>query len=336
MLNFFNKMKNLKKITKTYNVDTAVKNTIKHNPKNEFPPIKLFISVDQLEVLDKDDNTLERETQSRMFLNKKEFRYVDNSAYTDFEYEFEEFFIKLGNEEGTCPYCHKDCSSLAQEETKCLSCSKDFFKTKRPQDGKSVLLKIEDKELMSLQWENIKDPDLVERMNLKELDLVRKELETDGREKYSIYDAHFDIVKDYTPKALLSGRFRLYSSLIYYLAEHDRYERKFAQALTYYFYVYYLQFNGASNSVVFEDKVRVNERIITRIASLLNMINIKAVDCKDIFEYSVRKATVFEKEKLPYSISQAYMHFVNTHIEKKTSVSSVEEEQIKKKNFFLI
>ena len=319
MLNIFNNLKNFQKNRKTSNETTTVKTSLKHKSKNELPAIKLFISVDQLEVLDKEDTTADRETQSRMFLYSKEFRYVDNSAYINFEYEFETSFEKFGSEDETCPYCDKDCSSLSAEETICLSCSNEFFKTKRPQDGKSVLIKIQDKERMSLQWENTKHPELVERIDKKELEVVRQELETGGRQTYSIYDAHFELIKQYTPKALLSGRFRLYSSLIYYLAEHDRYERKFAQALTYYFYVYYLQFNGASNSVVFGDKVKVNTHIIERISSLLHMIGAKAVDCKDIFEYSIRKTTVFEREKLPYTIAQAYAHFVNDYIEKDES-----------------
>jgi len=313
MLNIFNSIKNFKKTNKNHNVDNTVKIPVEHKAEKELPAIKLFISVDQLEVLDKEDNTAEREEQSRMLLYSKEFRYVDNSAYINFEYELETAFEKLGNEDGTCPYCNKDCNSLSEDESKCPSCSNEFLRTKRPQDGKAVLIKVEDKALMSLQWENVKNLELIERIDLEELERVRQELETDGRNQYSIYDAHFDMVKHYTPKALLSGRFRLYSSLIYYLAEHDRYERKFAQALSYYFYVYYLQFNGASNSVVFGDKVTVNPRIMTRISSLLKMIGFKATDCKDIFEYSIRKTTVFEREKLPYTIEQAYTHFVNNY-----------------------
>jgi len=316
MRNIFNKIRNFNKSSKTNTVSTAVKTPIETSPKDDFPPIKLFISVDQLNILDKKDDTEDREIESKKFLNKKKFKYLDKDAYSDFEYEFEEFFIKLGNAEGKCPYCNKDCKELPSNKSKCLSCSQEFLRVKRPQDGKDVFIKTEEKDLLSLQWENVKDPDLVERISTEELEVVRQELESHGREKYTVYDAHFDLLKKYTPKALLSGRFRLYTSLIYYLAEHDRYDRKFTKALTYYFYVYYLQLNGASNSVVFGDKVRVNPRITERISSLLNMIDSRATDCKGIFEYAIRKTTVFENENLPYSISQAYEYFVNNYLEK--------------------
>jgi len=303
--------------------------------KEELPPIKLFISVDQLSILNEHD--ADREMQARMFLNSKEFRYVDASVYEEFEYKFKKSFDKIGNENRRCPYCQRDYNSAPAEVKKCLGCSKAFFKTKRPQDGKTVLVKVEQRELISLQWENMKKAELVERVNLDELEKVRLKLELRDNKRYSLYNAHFNLIKQYTAKALISGRFRLYSSFIYYMAEHDRYEKDFTKALMYYFYLYYLQLNGASNSVVFGDKVSVNIRIVKRISNLLKMAQIHPLQCKEFFEYSIKKASAFEVENLPFGIEESYEHFVKTFDEedRRKNPPKVIKPKAKNKSFRL-
>jgi len=273
------------------------------------PPIKLFISVDQLAELKKSD--ADRELHAKMFLTpKEESLEVDTAVFNEFKVKFDKAFSKLGNENKCCPYCKREYASAPAEVKQCLGCGKGFFKTKRPQDGQTVLVREEQRELMSLQWKNIKKAELIERINLNALEKVRQRMEQRDAKRYSIYNAHFTLVKQHTAKALVSGRFRLYSSFIYYMAEHDRYKKDFATALMYYFYLYYMQLNGASNSIVFGDKVSVNVRIIKRIANLLNMINTPATECAEFFEYAIKKTTAFELENLPYSITDAYAHLV--------------------------
>ena len=307
------KIKKSKKIDDTEDIIDAVEEVVQElnlPVTQELPPIKLFISVDQLAALNEHDE--DREMQARMFLNSKGLRDLDAGVFNEFKSKFEKSFSKLGNENGRCPHCQRDYNSAPAEVKKCLGCSKAFFKTKRPQDGKTVLVKDSSRALMALQWENIKKAELIERVNLDELEKVRLKLELRDNKRYSLYNAHFHLVKQYTSKALVSGRFRLYSSFIYYMAEHDRHEKNFAKALMYYFYLYYLQLNGASNSVVFGDKVSVNIRIVKRIFALLNMANINALMCKEFFEYSINKTSAFELENLPFSIEETYAHFVKT------------------------
>ncbi|PHR55485.1 MAG: hypothetical protein COA44_10545 [Arcobacter sp.] len=326
------KIRKSKKIKDTENIIDGVEEVAQDlniEIKEELPPIKLFISVDQLAALNELDS--DREMQARMFLNSKEIRHIDASVFEEFKYRFEKSFGKLGNENRRCPHCQRDYNSAPAEVKKCLGCEKSFFKTKRPQDGKTVLVKDEHRNLISLQWENIKKAELIERVNLDELEKVRLKLELRDNKRYSLYNAHFHLVKQYTPTALISGRFRLYSSFIYYMAEHDRYEKNFTKALMYYFYLYYLQLNGASNSVVFGDKVSVNIRIIKRISNLLEMARIKPLECKYFFVYSVNKTSAFEFENLPYSIEETYTHFVETFDEDERRKNPPKVKKIKQK-----
>lgn len=276
----------------------------------KLPQIQLFISTDQLAQLNVADE--EREQHAMMYLNSKEPKEIDRSVYKKYKERFDKSYVKLGNEDSSCPHCRREYKSVPDEVKKCLGCSKAFFKAKRPQDGLTVLVREENREIFKMQWENIKKAELVEGLDLNELEKVRARLEQKNGTKYAIYDAHFMLIRSYTAKALRSGRFRLYSSLIYYMAEHDRYEKEFAKALSYYFYIYFLQLNGASNSVVFGDKVRVNDRIIQRISSLLKMAAIKGNECADFFKYSIETLTVFDLENLPYGIDESYAYLVKT------------------------
>lgn len=274
------------------------------------PPISLFISVDQLTHLkDKDED---REYQAKMFLKSKEDTENGHAVYAEYVEKFEKSFSKLGNENKECPHCRREYTSMPIEIKKCLGCSKAFFKTKRPQDGMTVLVREENRELLSMQWENIRKAELIERINELELEKIRSALQEKSGTRQTLHDAHFLVVKQHVSKALVSGRFRLYSSLIYYMAEHDRYRTDFAQALTYYFYLYYLQLNGASNSVVFGDRVSVNIRTIDRISSLLKMASLLTTECEELFVYSIEKLSAFDMENLPYSVNETYAHLVKT------------------------
>ncbi len=272
------------------------------------PQIKLFISVDQLAALNEHDE--EREAHARLFLREKEKPLHDAKVYETFVQKFEKAYVKLGNENSQCPHCRRTYTTVPAEVKKCLGCAKGFFKAKRPQDGQMVLVREENRELLNLQWENIKRAELIERINHDELEKIRLQAQSHEGKQFTLFDAHFFLVRQYTAKALLSGRFRLYSSLIYYMAEHDRYQKEFAKALMYYFYVFYLQVNGASNSVVFADRVSVHERIVTRIENLLRMIDSSILECEDFFAYSIGKVTAFEYEHMPYSVAEVYEKMV--------------------------
>jgi hypothetical protein len=308
-------------------------------PEEEFaevslPAISLFISVEQLTQLNAKD--ADREEQAKMFLKDKNTAAEESLVYKKLAERFEKAYAKLGNANKQCPHCRREYTSLPVEMKKCLGCSKAFFKTKRPQDGLTVLVREENRELIILQWENIKKAELIESVDAEELEKIRLKLEERHGRRFSLYDAHFVLVKQHVAKALLSGRFRLYSSLIYYMAEYDRYKKDFAQALSYYFYLYYLQLNGASNSVVFGDKVSVNKHTLRRIADLLKMAQLMTTECKEIFTHSVEKLSVFESENLPYTIDETYEHLLNTFERAEgREVVEVIEEKPKMKSFRL-
>ncbi len=298
------------------------------------PAINLFISVEQLIQLNVKD--ADREEQAKMFLKDKNTAAEESLVYKKLVERFEKAYVKLGNANQQCPHCRREYTSLPVEMKKCLGCSKAFFKTKRPQDGLTVLVREENRELITLQWENIKKAELIQGVDREELETIRLKMEQKDAGRVSVYDAHFFLVKQHVAKALVSGRFRLYSSLIYYMAEYDRYKKDFAQALSYYFYLYYLQLNGASNSVVFGDKVSVNKRTLRRIADLLKMAQLMTTECKEIFVHSIEKLSVFESENLPYSIDETYAHLLNTfeRAEGREVVEAVEERP-KAKSFRL-
>jgi len=308
-------------------------------PEEEFaeaslPAINLFISVEQLAQLNMKD--ADREEQAKMFLKSKNIAATDSAEYKKLVERFEKAYVKLGNANQQCPHCRREYTSLPVEMKKCLGCSKAFFKTKRPQDGLTVLVREENRELINLQWENIKKAELMESVDAEELEKIRLKLEERDGGRFTLYDAHFFLIKQHVAKALVSGRFRLYSSLIYYMAEYDRCKKDFAQALSYYFYLYYLQLNGASNSVVFGDKVSVNKRTLRRIADLLKMAQLLTTECKDIFVHSIEKLSVFESELLPYTIDETYEHLLNTFERAEgREVVEVIEERPKAKSFRL-
>lgn len=298
------------------------------------PAISLFISLEQLEQLKVRDEA--REEQAKFFLKSKSREVADSIEYKKLAERFEKAFSKLGNANQQCPHCRREYTSPPVEMKKCLGCSKAFFKTKRPQDGLTVLVREENRELINLQWENIKKAELIENIDEGALEKIRLKLEEKHGSRFTLYDAHFVLIKQHVAKALVSGRFRLYSSLIYYMAEYDRYKKDFGQALSYYFYLYYLQLNGASNSVVFGDKVSVNKRTLRRILDLLKMAQLMTTDCKEVFAYSIEKLSVFEDENLPYTIDETYEHLVNTfeRVEGREVVEIIEEKP-KAKSFRL-
>lgn len=307
-------------------------------PEEEFaeaslPAINLFISVEQLTQLNVKD--ADREEQAKMFLKGKNTA-AESIVYKKLVERFEKAYTKLGNANQQCPHCRREYTSMPVEMKKCLGCSKAFFKTKRPQDGLTVLVREENRELITLQWENIKKAELIESVDQDELEKIRLKLEQKHGRRFSLYDAHFILIKQHVSKALFSGRFRLYSSLIYYMAEYDRYKKDFAQALSHYFYLYYLQLNGASNSVVFGDKVSVNKRTLRRIADLLKMAQLLTTECKEVFTHSIEKLSVFESEYLPYTIEETYEHLLNTFERAEgRAVVEVIEEKPKAKSFRL-
>ncbi len=303
--------------------------------EEKLPQIKLFISKEQLSALKEQD--AEREQHALLYLNGDEKKDTDEALFKEFEEKFEKAFLPLGNANSKCPHCLREYSSAPAEVKKCLGCSKGFFKTKRPQDGLSVLVKEENRKIIAMQWENIKKPEMIENLDMDELKKCRAQLEAKDGSSYSLYDTHFFLIRSYAAKALRSGRFRLYASLIYYMAEHDRYEQKFAKALSYYFYLYFLQLNGASNSVVFGDKVSVNKRVIDRIRSLLTMAKTMTTECEDFFKYSIEARTAFEFENLPYGIDESYAHLVKEFekAEERDVKSSPAQEKKKPKPFSL-
>lgn len=274
------------------------------------PQIKLFISVEQLTALDKKDS--DRAMHAKMFLRPIEKEVVDATVFQDFVKKFNKSFEPLGNDKKQCPHCGRNYSTMPTEVKSCIDCEGAFYKTKRPQDGKTVLVKEEDRKFMDLQWENIRKAELIEGVNLDKLEKLRLKMVEKNNRSYTLYDAHYFVARKYIANAVTSGRFRLYSSLIYYLAEQDRYRQEFTRALIHYFYIYFLHYNGASNSVVFGDKVRINIRIIRRIHSLLKMAKLQTVDCQELFTYAIKELSAFEIEDMPHSIDDTYAHLVKS------------------------
>ena len=290
------------------------------------PQIKLFISVEQLSALDHKD--ADRMMHAKMFLRAIDKDPVDERVYQAFVQKFYKSFLKLGNDRKECPHCGRIYSTMPPEVKKCTDCGKGFYKTKRPQDGQTVFIKDKDRRLLELQWENIRKAELIEGINLDKLEKLRLKLVEKNNKKYTLYDAHYFVARKYIASAVTSGRFRLYASLIYYLAEQDRYRQDFAKALIYYFYIYFLHYNGASNSVVFGDKVRINIRIIRRIHSLLKMAKLKTTDCKELFTYAVKELSAFEIDDMPHSIDETYTHLLKS-FEKAEGRTPKEEKETK-------
>lgn len=277
--------------------------------EEEHPQISLFISADQLLSLNEDDE--EREECAKMYLRTAKRDHLDSNVYIKNIEVFEKSFSKLGNTDQQCPHCRRVYTTVPAEIQKCLGCSKSFFKTKRPQDGLTVLVREENREVISMQWENIKKPDTIIEVNLDELETRRLQLEFKTKTPHTLYDTHNLLVEKYLEKSLFLGKFRLYSSLIYYKAEYYRFKREFSKALTHYFYLYFLELNGASNSVVFGDKVSVNKRTIDAISALLKMSKTVTTESKDLFTYAIKSLNAFDLENLPYNIDESYKDLVN-------------------------
>ena len=307
------KIKKPKKIEQTQEIEEAIEEVqeeLSPNTEPSLPQIKLFISIDQLAILKEED--ADRENHAQMYLNDISDKELKSQVYENFKDRFTKSFAALGNINKQCPHCRREYTSVPAQIKKCLGCGKGFYKTKRPQDGQTVLVKEEERTLMLLQWENIKKAELIEGLNLESLERTRQKLEQRDGTRHTLYDAHFLLVKRYISKALLSGRFRLYASLMYYMTEQDRFSQNFAKALGYYFYLYYLHHNGASNSVVFGDRVMVNIRISKRIFSLLQMAKLQTIDCEEFFKDAIESLTVFDFENMPYSVDETYAHLVKS------------------------
>jgi len=332
------KIKKSQKIEHSQEIADAideVQEKIAPDLEQDLPQIKLFISVDQLAALKGADE--DRENHAQIYLNDVEVKELKSALLPVFTDKFTKAFAKLGTVNKQCPHCRREYTSVPSQIKKCLGCGKGFYKVKRPQDGVEVLVKENERQLMKLQWENIKKAELIEGMNLENLERARQQLEQKHGSRHTLYDAHFLLVKRYVAKALLSGRFRLYASLMYYMTEQDRFSQNFAKALGYYFYLYYLHHNGASNSVVFGDRVMVNVRISKRIFSLLQMAKLQTIDCEEFFKDSIESLTVFDYENMPYSIEETYAHLVKSceDAEGRKVVPVVEQQKEKARSFRL-
>jgi len=300
----------------------------------ELPPISLFISAEQLASLHEEDR--HRQEEALMYLRSTQTTVKDSGIYSRSVECFEKSFSKLGSAEQECPHCRRSYVSAPAEVKKCLGCSKAFFKTKRPQDGATVLVREENRNLIAMQWENIKKPDMIHDLNSDELEEMSVRLKVETKEDESVYDKHFLVLERYIDKSLRLGKFRLYSSLVYYQAEYYRFKREFAKALMHYFYLYFLQLNGASNSVVFGDKVGVNQRTTDAIAALLTMSKTLTTNSKELFVYAIEHLAAFELENLPYGIDESYAHLVKSFEKAEgRELLNIPEQKPKMKSFRL-
>jgi len=165
-----------------------------------------------------------------MYLRSTKKNRTDPSVYSKSVERLEKSFSKLGNADQQCPHCRRTYTTAPAEVKKCLGCSKAFFKTKRPQDGLTVMVREENRKIISMQWENIKKPDIIDGVNLEELEKTRLQLEMKTKKPHTLFDVHYLLVGKYIDKSLSLGKFRLYSSLVYYKAEFYRFKREFAKA----------------------------------------------------------------------------------------------------------
>lgn len=231
---------------------------------------------------------------------------VDRRVVMLYEKKFRDKFVKLGNLHQRCPYCAKEYKSLHLGEKKCSECKQTFLVQKRVQDMGTVAFKQEQKQQFECQWKAASDIKKFKFYLANEYEYIANQLKKQGKKYIVESDVMHSLLNAYAKNSLSHGYYALYAAFLFHKAELMRGEQRFAEALVYYFYVYFLHTNGVDNQAGFKANTVMNAELKERIAELLDLADIQTTKAKDLFDYAVMYLNKFNPSSLSLSAHKSY------------------------------
>jgi DNA-directed RNA polymerase subunit RPC12/RpoP len=263
------------------------------------------VMIDKYTVIDmKDSNNPHEEKISKDLQHTPDV--VDRRVVMLYEKKFRDKFTKLGNLHQRCPYCSKEYKSLHLGEKKCSECKHTFLVQKRVQDMGTAAFKIEQKRQFDSQWKAASDIKKFKFYLSNEYDYIANQLKKQGKKYIVESDVMHSLLNAYAKNSLSNGYYALYAAFLFHKAELMRSEQRFAEALVYYFYVYFLHTNGVDNQAGFKANYIINAELKERIADLLDLGDIQTTKAKDLFDYAVVHLNKFNPSSFSLSAHKSY------------------------------
>ena len=235
---------------------------------------------------------------------------LDRHTLMKIQKKFSDRFIKLGSLSQKCPYCFSSFKSNALGEKECSECKEIFFVKKRVQDMNTVSLKKEEEKFFELQWKCAAEYKTFKDYLNKEYEYMNKKLIKQGKKNIKQNDIMYELLNAYAKNSVSVGHYKLYATFIFYKAELLRSEFRFAEALSHYLYVYFLQINAVTNTAEFSTSYIMNEELKENIKNLLDLGNLQMKDMKKMFDYSIKFLNIFSENSLEVSLNRSYLALV--------------------------
>lgn len=265
----------------------------------------ISVTIDKYTVIDMKDSSNPHEAKV-----SNDLQYtpdvVDRRVVMLYEKKFREKFAKLGNLHQRCPYCAKEYKSLHLGEKKCGECKHTFIVQKRVQDMGTVAFKVEQKRQFDNQWKAASDIKRFKFYLANEYDYIAGQLKKQGKKYIAESDVMHSLINAYAKNSLSNGFYALYAAFLFHKAELMRSEQRFAEALVYYFHVYFLHTNGVDNQAGFKANYIMNPELKERIAELLDLGDIQTTKAKDLFDYAVVHLSKFNPSSLSLNAHKSY------------------------------
>lgn len=264
----------------------------------------LSVEIGKHDIFDmKDADNISEKVQSSL---QQTSEIADRRVVMKYEKRFIDKFAKLGNLNQKCPYCAQEYKSSSLGEKKCASCQQTFMVQKRVQDLGTVAYRLEQKKQFEYQWKAVSNIRKFKLYLPHEYEYIKSQLQKQG--KKNIHDSlvMHSVLNAYAKNSISAGYFHLYSSLMFHKAELMRSEQRFAEALIYYFYVYFLHANGVDNKAAFQTNIAINPELRERICELLELGDFQVKKIKDLFEYAISYLNVFKTREMRVSTSKCY------------------------------
>ncbi len=231
---------------------------------------------------------------------------VDRRVMMIHEKRFMERFKKLGNLNQKCPYCAQEYKSSHVGEKKCVACNQTFLVQKRVQDLGTVAYKTEQRAQFDAQWKATSNIKKFKHYLPHEYEYIKAQLQKQGKTHLHDSTVMHSVINAYAKNSVSAGHYQLYAAFMYYKAELMRSEQRFAEALEYYFYVYFLHNNGVDNAAKFKSNPIINPELRERIAELLELGDLQVKKLQDLFEYSIAHLNLFNPSKMSVSTHKSY------------------------------
>ena len=239
--------------------------------------------------------------QKKVIVNKETMQpYIER---------FEKAWEPVGKLNRKCPYCGHKFDKIPQSKRKCPSCKETIYPRVIPQSKQKSLLRLEDIPVLDKQKSAITYISI--HTNKKEPDYQKanKALEKKFGFKPKKNDVLWRLFNERVVQTTIDQDFGFLRIAYYEAAEILRGEKKFLQTLLYYFYICYLDLNGATNNMReyneydFDQKAFQKEEseimpgLIFGINKLVNLADLTMDELEEIYYYSINTYNSF-----PYPI----------------------------------